>query len=95
MKLDFFNDTGRPLQLHLGTEGTKRRTIKAAELVTFDLPDGCRPFVKLWWDGTLMVRGNPENPPTIDELIGLVPGITGGKTTEEYIRWLRDEEEKE
>ena len=74
MKLDFFNDTGHPLHLHAGTEGTKRRSIKAEELVTFDLPDGCRPFVKLWEDGTLLVRGNPQTEDhEYEELLSQMP----------------------
>ena len=60
MKLDFFNDTKRALRLHIGTEGTDKRMIPNQQMVTFDLPDGCRPFVKLLEDGTLLVRGNPS-----------------------------------
>lgn len=94
MKLDFFNDTKRALRLHIGTEGTGARQIPPRCWASFDLPDGCTPFVKLWEDGTLLVRGNPAKLPTIDKMTGLVPDITGGKTTEEYIRWLRDEEDE-
>lgn len=93
MKLDFFNDTKRALRLHVGTEPNNPRYIPPGRMVTFDLPDGCRPFVNLWEDGTLLVRGNPEKLPTIQEMIGRAPDITGGKTTEEYVRWLRDDEE--
>ena len=100
MKLDFFNDTKRALRLHPGTDSVDTEPdyplhIPPHSNMTFDLPDGCRPFVKLWEDGTLLVRGNPAKLPSIEDMIGLVPDITGGKTTEEYIRWLRDEEEKE
>lgn len=60
MKLDFFNDTKRALRLHMGTEPNNPRYIPPHRMVTFNLPDGCRPFVKLWEDGTLLVRGNPK-----------------------------------
>lgn len=65
MKLDFFNDTKRALRLHIGTEPNNPRYIPPHRMVTFDLPDGCRPFVKLWEDGTLLVRG--DEPMTLED----------------------------
>ncbi len=65
MKLDFFNDTKRALQLHIGTEPNNPRYIPPRRMVTFNLPDGCTPFVKLWEDGTLLVRG--DEPVTLED----------------------------
>lgn len=65
MKLDFFNDTKRALRLHTGTEQNNPRYVPPRRMVTFNLPDGCRPFVKLWEDGTLLVRG--DEPMTLDD----------------------------
>lgn len=32
-----------------------------------------------------------DQPPTVDDLIGIAPWYTGERSTDDYIRWLRDE----
>ena len=50
MKFEFFNDTGKSISIHPGSvpHNGEAREIAHLQMVTFEVPDGSTPFVKMW-----------------------------------------------
>lgn len=60
MKLVYFNDTGKEINIHPGTflHGikTSKAPIKPLEERVFELPDGTYPWIKMWeYQGQLSI----------------------------------------
>lgn len=56
MKIEFFNDTGRPLKVRTVGNITlypEISTIPIAHNILFKLPNGTVPFIKVWEDTVL------------------------------------------
>ena len=66
-RLDYFNDTNNVIRIHPATliHGCEikddKTEIQPLEIVTFYLPEGTYPWVKVWSHGTILV--SPQRYP--------------------------------